>query len=279
MISSNDFIALQKLLQERAGMFLGSDKLYLVASRLSPVAQRLGLRGVIELMEALRDRPREDMVQAVIEAMVTHESLFFRDEKPFEHLANVVLPALVQARAQRRSIRIWSAACSSGQEAYSIAMVILERFAHLAGWNWEVVGSDISLSIVQKARSGVFSAFEVKRGLSDERLNRHFRKVESGNFAVADQIRRLVRFETHNLLESATRLGVFDVVFCRNVLIYFDASTKARAIDLILRQMAPDGTLFLGSADNILSTTSALQPAGLERGVFKPALAPQTRQT
>src|SRR5262249_3426211 len=150
---------------------LTSDKLYLVASRLSPVAQKLGLRSVIELMAELRARPREAMVSAVIEAMVTHESLFFRDERPFDHLAHTVLPELLAARGGRRPIRIWSAACSSGQEAYSIAMLIAERFA---GWPWEIVGTDISEPIVAKARAGVFSAFEIKRGLTQERINRHF---------------------------------------------------------------------------------------------------------
>lgn len=273
MISSGDFAALQELLLNRCGMALTSDKLYLVASRLGPVAQKLGMRSVIELMTALRERPRDDMIQAVIEAMVTHESLFFRDDKPFDYLAKVALPELIRARGDRKTIRIWSAACSSGQEAYSIAMLIVEQFPQVAGWNWEVVGTDISSAIVLKARSGVFSAFEVKRGLSEERLTRHFRRIEGGNFAVADPIRRLVRFDTHNLLESGARLGVFDIVFCRNVLIYFDAPTKTKALDLIARQMAHDGTLFLGSADNLTGVTNKFAAAGQERGVFRPAMA------
>ncbi len=254
-------------------MALTSDKLYLVASRLGPVAQKLGMRSVIELVSALRERPREDMIQAVIEAMVTHESLFFRDEKPFDYLANVVLPELVRARASRKAIRIWSAACSSGQEAYSIAMLILEKFNHLPGWTWEVVGTDISAPIVLKAQSGVYSAFEVKRGLSDERLSRHFRRIDGGNYTIADPVRRLVRFETHNLLESGARLGFFDVVFCRNVLIYFDVPNKAKALDMISRQMTPDGVLFLGSADNLTGVTNKFSGVAQERGVFLPVSA------
>ena len=268
MISSADFIALQKLLLERSGMALTSDKLYLVASRLSPVAQKLGMRSVIELMTALRQNPREAMVNAVIEAMVTHESLFFRDEKPFELLSQSVIPSLINSRGGRRPIRIWSAACSSGQEAYSIAMLISERFP---GWQWEIVGTDISAPIVTKASAGLFSAFEIKRGLSPERIARHFRRVDDQSYMVSDAIRKMVRFETHNLLESGLRLGTFDIVFCRNVLIYFDTPTKGRVLDLIARQMSPDGALFLGSADTVMGITSKFAPAQ-DRGMFRPVI-------
>lgn len=267
MISSVDFVALQKLLLERSGMALTSDKLYLVASRLGPVAQKLGMRSVIELMSALRTNPKEATINAVVEAMVTHESLFFRDDRPFEHLEKALLPALIAARGGRRPIRIWSAACSSGQEPYSIAMLITERFP---GWQWEIVGTDISAPIVTKASAGIFSAFEVKRGLSAERMARHFRRIDEQNFIVSDSIRKMVRFDTHNLLESALRLGMFDVIFCRNVLIYFDTPTKGRVLDLLARQIAPDGALFLGSADTVHGVTTKFAAAGNERGVFRP---------
>jgi len=275
MISTTDFQALQKLLQERAGMALTSDKLYLVASRLSPVAQKLGLRSVLELMTALRERPREDMITAVIEAMVTHESLFFRDDKPFEQLEQLIIPELMRARGLRKTMRIWSAACSSGQEAYSIAMLVLERFAHHPGWTWEIVGTDISAPIVAKARAGVYSAFEIKRGLTPDRISKHFRKIDEQNYAIADSVRRFVRFETHNLLESAARFGTFDIVFCRNVLIYFDMPTKVRALDLISRQMAADGALFLGGADTITGPANKFMAQGHERGLFRIAATMQ----
>jgi len=271
VISGADFLALQKLLLERSGMALTSDKLYLVASRLSPVAQRFGLHSVIELMATLRERPREDLIAAVIEAMVTHESLFFRDEKPFEQLAGVVLPELMRARAAQKSIRIWSAACSSGQEAYSIAMLIQEKFPLAVGWSWEIVGGDISEAIVRKARAGSYSAFEIKRGLSEERIARHFRRAEGETYSVNETIRRMVRFETHNLLESAARLGVFDVVFCRNVLIYFDTPTKTRVLDNIARQMSADGALFLGGADTIVGVSAKFTGVGQERGIYRVA--------
>jgi len=248
-------------------MSLGGDKLYLVASRLSPVAQKLGYRSVIELMAVLKASPSESVVKAVVEAMVTHESLFFRDDRPFEHLSSVVLPALISARGGRRPIRIWSAACSSGQEPYSIAMLVSEKFA---GWPWEIVATDISSPIVTKASAGVFSNFEVKRGLSPERIARHLRRIDDDTFVLSDAVRKMVRFETHNLLESALRLGTFDVIFCRNVLIYFDAPTKTRVLDLMARQLAPDGALFLGSADTVIGMGGHFAPAQ-ERGVFRRA--------
>jgi chemotaxis protein methyltransferase CheR len=271
MIAGTDFLALQKLLQDRAGMALSSDKLYLVASRLGPVAQKLGLRGVIELMAALRERPTEAMIAAVIEAMVTHESLFFRDAKPFEQMAQIAVPHLMRTRAARKTVRIWSAACSSGQEAYSLAMQIAESASAAPGWRWDVTGTDISAPIVEKARAGIYSAFEIRRGLSEERIARHFRRLDDGNFQAVDAIRRAVTFRTHNLLESAAHLGAFDIVFCRNVLIYFDQPTKARVLELIARQMAPDGYLFLGSADSVIGVTNKFAAVGQERGMYQPA--------
>lgn len=268
MISGADFSALQTLLLQRSGMALTSDKLYLVAARLGPVAQKHGLRSVIELMAALRTRPSEALIASVIEAMVTHESLFFRDGKPFEHLA-LLARAMMRARAARRHIRIWSAACSSGQEAYSIAMQMLESGVAAAGWRVEIVGTDISEPILAKARAGVFSAFEVKRGLCEARILRHMHPLADGGYRVSEDVRRMVSFRAHNLIESAAHLGVFDVVFCRNVLIYFDQPTKARALDVIARQMAGDGALFLGSADSVVGVSERFVAEAGARGVFR----------
>lgn len=266
MISGADFLALQALLQQRCGMVLTSDKLYLVAARLGPVAQRLGHRSVIELMASLRTRPTEAAIKAVVEAMVTHESLFFRDGKPFEHL-RALLPELMRARAAGRQIRIWSAACSSGQEAYSIAMQIAEDCGHIPAWRWEIVGTDVSEPILAKARAGEFSAFEVKRGLSEARLARHCEPQADGGWRVKPHLRAMAQFRPHNLLESAAHLGRFDIIFCRNVLIYFDAPTKIRALDVLERQLAPDGVLFLGAADSVAGLSDKFESK--ERGVFR----------
>ena len=268
MISGPDFLALQKLLQDRCGMQLTSDKLYLVASRLGPVAQKLGLKGVIELMAELRMRPQETMITAVIEAMVTHESLFFRDIKPFEQLARQVMPDLMRARAGAKRIRVWSAACSSGQEPYSIAMQLREDYGGHPGWRWDITGTDISEPILTKAKKGVYSGFEVRRGLTEERIKKHFKPAPDGAFQAIDQLRMMVDFRRHNLLDPAAHLGTFDVVFCRNVLIYFDQPTKARALEMIAKQLSPDGVLFLGSADTVIGVTNRFVP-GSERGMFR----------
>lgn len=268
MIGGADFLALQKLLQDRCGMALTSDKLYLVASRLGPVAQQLGLKGVIELMTELRMRPQERMIQAVVEAMVTHESLFFRDAKPFELLAKSIVPEMMRVRAATKRVRIWSAACSSGQEPYSIAMQLSESLGGHPGWRWDITGTDISEPILLKAKKGVYSNFEVRRGLSDERINRHFRALPDGTFQANDALRLMIDFRRHNLIEPAAHLGQFDIVFCRNVLIYFDAPTKGRALDLIAKQMAPDGVLILGSADTVIGVSQRFA-ATTERGVFR----------
>ncbi len=253
-------------------MQLTSDKLYLVAARLAPVAQKFGLKGVIELMAELRTLPREPMILAVVEAMVTHESLFFRDGKPFEQLSKIAVPELVKSRAAGKRVRIWSAACSSGQEPYSIAMQLREEFGHLAGWRWEIAATDISDPILAKAKSGVFSGFEVRRGLSEQRIARHMLAVPEGH-RMNDAVRAMVDFRRHNLMEPAAHLGQFDIVFCRNVLIYFDGPTKARALELIARQMAPDGYLFLGSADTVIGVTDRFVAASGERGMYRPAPA------
>lgn len=248
-------------------MSLTSDKLYLVASRLGPVAQQFGLKGVIELLAELRLRPQDRMITAVIEAMVTHESLFFRDAKPFDHLASQVIPQLMKAREATRRIRIWSAACSSGQEPYSLAMQLRENFEHL-GWRWDIVATDISDPILAKAKKGVFSAFEVHRGLSDDRIRRHFQALPDGAFQLAEPLRQMVDFRRHNLIESAMHLGQFDIVLCRNVLIYFDTPTKSRALNMIARQLASDGVLVLGSADTVFGLNTPLVGTG-DRGMFR----------
>lgn len=266
MISGADFLALQTLLQQRCGMALTSDKLYLVASRLGPVAQKLGHRSVIELMASLRAQPSEAAINAVVEAMVTHESLFFRDGKPFDQL-RALLPEFMRARAARRHVRIWSAACSSGQEAYSVAMQIAEECGHIPAWRWEIVGTDVSEPILAKARAGAFSAFEVKRGLSEARLARHCEPLGDGGWRVKPGLRAMAQFRLHNLLESAAHLGQFDIIFCRNVLIYFDAPTKTRALDVIARQLAPDGMLFLGSADSVTGVSDKF--LNVDRGLFQ----------
>lgn len=258
MISQDDFCALQKLLLERSGMALGSDKLYLVAGRLGPVAIKHGFRGVLELMANLRANPTRAVVDAVVEAMATHESLFFRDQAPFEHIARAILPDLLRKRADVKTLRIWSAACSTGQEAYSLAMLMREAAPANPGWRFEIIATDFVPAVLDKARSGTYSKFEVDRGISKERLSRHFEPVED-KWRVRPELRALVHFRQHNLLEPAAILGAFDLVLCRNVLIYFDAPTKQRVVGAVLKQLIGGGYAIFGAADVAVAGTPGLR--------------------
>src|SRR5216683_5307606 len=218
-----DYEFLRKLLKERSGLDLSSDKQYLVESRLTPLARRVGLSDIAELVTKIRSGS-EALTSEVVEAMTTNETLFFRDKIPFDHLRDAILPALVQARASRRSLRIWCAASSTGQEPYSIAMCVKE-FAGLSGWRVEIVATDLSQEVLEKSRAGIFSQFEVQRGLPIQMLVKYFK--QTGEFwQINPDIRAMVQHRPLYLLHDFAQLGVFDVIFCRNVLIYFDQETK-----------------------------------------------------
>jgi chemotaxis protein methyltransferase CheR len=268
MFPAADLLFLQDLLKTRCGLALASDKAYLVASRLGPVARAHGFRGVVDLLAGLRHAPQANLVDDVIEAMATHETSFFRDRSPYEHLSAVLLPEFQRSRAGRKTIRIWSAACSSGQEPYSIAMTILESCAHMQGWRFEIVATDLSNPIVDKAARGVFSAFEVQRGLSQERLERFFVR-EGDSWRIAGEARQMVQFRSHNLLNDQDVAGCFDIVFCRNVLLYFDQPTKERVLNAMTRAMPSDGALFLGSAETVLGLAVDFAPSAEHRGLFR----------
>ena len=241
-----DYEYLRKLLRERSGLVLAADKQYLVESRLAPVARRAGLAGLAELVQRLRWPGAEALTAEVVEAMTTNESFFFRDRIPFEQFRNMIAPKLLAARAAQRRIRIWCAAAASGQEPYSLAMSLNEMGERISGWRIEIIASDISSEVLRRAQSGIFSQFEVQRGLPIALLLKYFTQVSEG-WQIAPSIRAMVQFRRHNLLDDFAHLGVFDVVFCRNVLIYFDRETKTRVLDRIARAMTGDGYLLLGA--------------------------------
>ena len=237
-----DFDFLRGYLKDESGLALSPDKVYLAESRLMPVARRHELAGLDALMAELRTLRNPALAVDVVEAMTTNESFFFRDIKPFESLRDAVLPALAAARraqgAQR--LRIWSAACASGQEPYTIAMLLRESPARLAGLDCEIVATDLSAEILARAEAGLYSQFEAQRGLPIQLLVKYFSQ-EGEQWRIAPALRAMVRFERLNLLRGLARLGRFDIVFCRNVLIYFDAPTKADVLARIRAQMADDG--------------------------------------
>jgi chemotaxis protein methyltransferase CheR len=264
---TSDYEFLRKLLKERSGLDLSSDKQYLVESRLIPLARRAGLPGIAELVAKIKSGS-DALTSDVVEAMTTNETFFFRDKIPFDHLREALLPALVQARAGRRSLRIWSAASSTGQEPYSIAMCVKE-FAALAGWRVEIIATDLSQAVLEKSRAGIFSQFEVQRGLPIQMLVKHFAQVGELWQLNAD-IRAMVQHRQLNLLQDFSHLGTFDVIFCRNVLIYFDQDTKAGIFDRLARVLEPDGALALGAAESVLGISDAFKPYPDRRGLYRP---------
>ena len=257
---------LRRLLKERSGLDLSADKQYLVESRLIPLARRAGLSGIRELVVRMKGGGAEALTAEVVEAMTTNETFFFRDKIPFDHLREAVLPALAQARAARRSLRIWCAASSTGQEPYSIAMCV-KGFAALAGWRVEILATDLSQGVLEKARSGIFSQFEVQRGLPIQMLVKHFTQVGE-LWQINPDIRAMVQHRQLNLLHDFSHLGTFDIVFCRNVLIYFDPETKAGIFERLARMLEPDGVMALGAAESVVGISDAFKPYPERRGLY-----------
>jgi chemotaxis protein methyltransferase CheR len=214
----------------------------------------------------------EPLTAEVVEAMTTNETFFFRDKVPFDHLKQTVMPELLQARAARRSLRIWCAASSTGQEPYSIAMCLKELGAALTGWRVDIVATDLSQGVLEKSRAGLFSQFEVQRGLPIQLLVKHF--VQTGElWQLNADIRSMVQFRQLNLLQDFSHLGVFDIIFCRNVLIYFDQDTKTNVFGRLARMIEPDGFLMLGAAETVVGLTEAFKPYPDKRGLYSPNTA------
>jgi chemotaxis protein methyltransferase CheR len=205
----------------------------------------------------------------VVEAMTTNETFFFRDKLPFDHLRDAVVPDLLQARAGRRSLRIWCAASSTGQEPYSIAMCLKEMGAQLSGWRIEIIATDLAPSVLEKSRAGIYSQFEVQRGLPIQMLVKYFKQVGEMWQLNAD-IRAMTQFKQLNLLQDFSHLGTFDVIFCRNVLIYFDQDTKVNVFKRLAKSMEPDGFLALGAAETVVGLTDAFKPHPDKRGLYRP---------
>jgi chemotaxis protein methyltransferase CheR len=266
-----DYEFLRKSLKERSGLDLSSDKQYLVESRLMPLARRAGLSGIAEIVQEMKSGS-EALISDVVEAMTTNETFFFRDKIPFENLRDMVLPMMLQARASRRVLRIWCAASSTGQEPYSIAMCLKEFSAALAGWRVEILATDLSQSVLEKSKAGIFSQFEVQRGLPIQMLVKHFTQVGELWQLNAD-IRAMVQHRQLNLLQDFSHLGTFDVIFCRNVLIYFDQAAKAGIFDRLAKVIEPDGVLTLGAAESVVGISDAFRPYPQRRGLYRPNAA------
>jgi chemotaxis protein methyltransferase CheR len=254
--------------RKRAGIVLTGDKLYLLESRLAPLARKEGLPSIDDLIHVVRSRREERLINQVVDVMTTSETYFFRDKTPFDHLRDALFPALSGARRGGR-IRVWCAACSTGQEAYSIAMMLDESPQLTGGVPVEIVATDISDRCLERARQGLFTQFEVQRGLPIQMLMRHFTQQDD-HWRISERQRRQVTFRKQNLIDAAYSLGgKFDVVLCRNVITYFDGPTKNAVLERIAQQLNPGGFLILGAAESVVGLTEAFEPSQDRRGLYK----------
>lgn len=267
-MNDSEFVFIARLLKERSGLTLTKDKMYLLETRLLPIARRYDFSDVGSLIAEMQRARSESMTGAVVEAMTTNETLFFRDRHPFDAMRDHILPALIARRSDKRALRIWSAACSSGQEPYSIAMLLQDSFPQLKSWRVEIVATDIAPAILARAREGFYSAFEVQRGLPIQLLVKHFNQ-DGDRWQVKPELRRMVNFQLFNLLGGPNALGTFDIIFCRNVLIYFDPPTKTAVLERINSRLTDDGALILGGAESVFGISSLFAGLPNLRGVYR----------
>jgi chemotaxis protein methyltransferase CheR len=243
----DDFSFLAQMVRRRSGLVLPSQKAPLIEGRLATVMRRFGFRSMSALILELR-HGRDTLARAVTEAMTTNESSFFRDRAAFDKFRDVVLPPLLAARAKSKRLRIWSAACAAGQEPYSIAMILDDLKLQQKGWSLDLIATDLNPEMIARAEEGIYTHYEVQRGLAIRRLVAHFTQ-DNGNWRIDEGLRRMVSFRQFNLLDSFGWLDDLDVVFCRNVLLYFDQKTKASVLERISDILQPDGALMLGHAE------------------------------
>ena len=264
---SQSFDALCEFLRRNSGLIMEQSKRYLVESRVMPIVRREKLSGLDELVMLLQRGQSPKLAKDVIEAMTINETYFFRDKTPFDQFRSTILPKLLAARANEKRLRIWSAAASTGQEGYSLAMIIEDIAAKVAGWKIEIVGTDLSDGVLDKARKGIYSQFEVQRGLPTTYLLRHFNQI-GDSWQISDAMRSKVTFRQLNLLSDYASLGRFDIIYCRNVLIYFDAARKSDILTRMTRQLAPDGYVVLGASESLIGLKTDLVPHPEHRGLF-----------
>jgi chemotaxis protein methyltransferase CheR len=268
-MTPHDYDFLRSALKARSGLVLSADKQYLVESRLLPIARKGGFGNLGELVAALKHGDSNALMTRVVEAMTTNETFFFRDKTPFDNFRFTVLPALLDARRVSRIIRIWCAAASTGQEPYSLAMALKDMESALAGWRIEIVATDLSSEVLEKAQAGIYSQFEVQRGLPIQLLIKYF--TQNGEmWQIAPELRAMVKYRQLNLLSDFSDLGTFDLIFCRNVLIYFDQETKIDVLDRLADVTADDGYLVLGAAETVVGLTDSFKVCPQSRGLYTP---------
>lgn len=252
------FDYVRSLVMQRAAIVLEPSKTYLVDVRLGPIAQRHGLPTVADLVAKLQRQPFGPMHEDVVEALTTNETSFFRDVAPFEAMRKTILPQMIQKREGERSLSIWSAACSSGQELYSIAMTLREHFPAINSWNLQLLGTDLARTMVDRAKAGTFTQTEVNRGLPAACLVKYFQR-QGLNWQLSEDIRKLTSWRKINLVEPWSGIPTMDVIFLRNVLIYFSPETKRKVLSQVRKVLRPDGFLFLGGAETTMNLDDSFE--------------------
>jgi chemotaxis protein methyltransferase CheR len=262
-LTATSFDWVRQVVHRESAIVLQPGKEYLVEARLLPIARQMGMADVGQLVDSVRTRPSAEQTRKIVEALTTNETSWFRDGDPFSALTTTVLPALQAARSPHERLQIWSAASSSGQEPYTIAMLLEDALPN-AGTRVSITATDISREMVERTRAGRFSQLEVNRGLPAPMLVRHFTRAGS-EWEVNSSLRRMVTASECNLAAPLPRMGPFDVVYLRNVLIYFDLSTKQAILRRIRSLMRPDGWLFLGAAETTLGVDDSWERVVLGR--------------
>lgn len=268
-VTPQDLLELAKLIKQLCGLALDDSKGYLVESRLTQLAQEAGCATYVELCRRAVAGDRQVRTK-VIDAITTHETLFFRDNSPFNVLQHRVIPDIIDSKANSplaKRLRIWCAACSTGQECYSVAIVLSELLPNITSWNVNILGTDISDASIAQASRGHYSAYEVGRGMPPHYLNKYMVR-EGANWKVRDPLRALVQFDRRNLLENFHDLGPFDVIFCRNVAIYFDAPTRQNLFLRLADRLTPAGYLFVGAAESLADLGPRFAPKMYCRSIF-----------
>lgn len=267
-ISDSSSRILAGLLEARTGQQLTMSRRWRLETALSSLLRQRGIASIDELITILVMGREPGLAGRVVEALLNNETYFFRDRTPFDLLSRQALPALAQRRASTKRLRIWSAGCSTGQEAYSLAMLFAEEPTKWAGWTIDILGTDVSESVVARARSGTYTQFEVQRGLGIQQMVRWFEESADG-WRAAEGIRRQVRFQVHNLLEPPPHPGAFDIILCRNVLLYLNEKTRTAAFERLASALAPDGWLMLGAGETVIGQTSRLEADKDARGLYR----------
>ena len=267
-VSDSSSRILAGLLEARTGQQLTMSRRWRIETALAALLRERGIPTLDELITILVMGREPSLATQVVEALLNNETYFFRDRTPFDLLTRTALPKLMQRRDAAKRLRIWSAGCSTGQEAYSLAMLFAEDPQRWAGWTIDILGSDVSESAVRRARDGVYSQFEVQRGLGITQMIRWFEECEGGWRAI-EPLRRIVRFQVHNLLEPVPHPGEFDIVLCRNVLLYLNAERRTHVFERLAGAIASDGCLMLGAGETVIGQTRRFEADTQARGLYR----------